>query len=285
MTPAAFVEPARGGAIAATVAGTGIGLRGPHLAQILRQRPPVPWFEVLADNYLAPGFARRAGLDRVRADYPLTLHCVGMDLGGADPLDSAYLRALRDLIQVLQPAWVSDHLCFTRLDGLHYHDLLPLPFTEAALRRTVARVQRVQDYLGQAIAVENVSSYLRYRGSTLEEGEFLAQLCVSAGCGLLVDINNAYVTAANVGGDPETFLSCLPSEAVWEVHLGGHDRQGSLLVDTHDHRVSEAVWSLYERFVRRMPHVPTLIEWDNELPNFEVLQQEAARATRIAASV
>lgn len=268
----------RGGRQAAPVGGCGVGLRDQHLPQVLEHSPPVPWFELLADNYLAPGYAERIGLLGLRERYPFTLHCVGMDLGGVDDLDYEYLKAVRRLMDLLQPAWVSDHLCFTRIDGCHYHDLLPLPYTEDALQRVVERVARVQDFLGRAIAVENVSSYVRYRDSAMDEGAFLAALSARSGCGLLVDVNNAFVSGSNHGTDAETFLAALPSESVWEVHLGGYETTDTLLIDAHNNRVSEPVWALYRSFLERVPGPPTLIEWDNNIPAFEVLQQEAAHA-------
>lgn len=254
------------------------------MAQVLRDRPPIPWFELLADNYLALGYARRVGMEKVREAYPMTLHCVGMDLGGSDELDFVYLGGVRTLMRVLEPAWVSDHLCFTRLDGRHYHDLLPLPYTEEALLQVSERVLRVQDFLGCRIAVENVSSYVHYRASTIDEAQFLSELSARTECGLLVDVNNAFVSAANHGSDAETFLWQLPSENVWEVHLGGYAEHGELLVDAHNRAVSAPVWRLYEQFMTRVPDAPTLIEWDNNIPELSVLQTEAARAQVISAA-
>lgn len=269
---------------AAPVSGAGIGLRDPHLPQMLRDPPAVAWLELLADNYLAPGYARRIGIHQLRSRYPMTLHCVGMDLGGTDPPDLQYLGRVRCLQREVEPAWVSDHLCFSRLNGRCYHDLLPLPYTEEALAAVIERVLRIQDFLGHAIAVENVSSYVRYSASTMGEDEFLAALALRTGCGLLVDVNNAYVSAVNHGTDAETFLAGLPSESIWEVHLGGYEAVGDLLIDAHNHAVSASVWRLYEGFAARVPEVPVLIEWDNDLPSLSALLSEAAKAEVVLAS-
>jgi uncharacterized protein (UPF0276 family) len=264
--------------------GTGLGLRSAHIARVLSERPPIPWFEVLADNHTAPGGLVPRQLAAVRADYPITLHCVGMSLGGTDPLDYKYLRTLKGLMLNYEPSQVSDHLCFSSHASHHYHDLLPLPYTEEALRHVSERVQRVQDYLGMRLLVENVSSYLSYRHSTLSEPEFLAALTEMADCDLLFDVNNAYVNEVNHGAPARDFLQCLPPGRVREIHLAGYEDKGDYLIDAHNNRVSEAVWMLFSDVIRQLPHVPVLIEWDNDLPALEILLDEAARAERIRLS-
>lgn len=265
------------------IRGTGLGLRAPHLAQILTERPVVPWFEVLADNFTAGGLLARQ-LAAVRADYPITLHCVGMSIGACDALDFAYLRRLKRLIRDYEPAWVSDHVCFSSLGGRHYHDLLPLPYTEEALRHLSERIERIQDYLGQRILVENVSSYLRYRHSTLEEPVFIAALAERADCELLLDLNNVYVNQVNHGLDAQLYLQHLPRARIREIHLAGYEDRGDYLIDAHNHQVSAPVWALYKQWIQALPGTPTLIEWDHDIPAFEVLLQQAACANALASA-
>lgn len=265
------------------LAGTGLGLRSAHIDRILSERPPVPWFELLADNHTAPGGLIPRQLAAVRADYPISLHCVGMSLGGTDPLDMAYLRTIKRLIQSYEPAQVSDHLCFSSHLSHQYHDLLPLPYTEEALLHVADRIRRVQDFLGVRLLVENVSSYLTYGHSTLGEAEFLAALTDSADCDLLFDVNNAYVNEFNHGAPAGDFLRQLPLERIREIHLAGYEDKGDYLIDAHNNRVSDPVWALYADVVQRLPDVPVLIEWDNDLPALEILLDEADRAERIRA--
>ena len=268
----------------AVLAGTGLGLRSAHIARVLSERPPVPWFEILADNHTAPGGLIPRQLAAVRADYPITLHCVGMSLGGTEPLDIAYLRTIKRLIQTYEPVQVSDHLCFSSHASHQYHDLLPLPYTEEALLHVADRIQRVQDFLGVRVLVENVSSYLTYRHSTLGEAEFLAALSDTADCDLLFDVNNAYVNEINHGAPAGDFLQQLPLGRIREIHLAGYEDKGDYLIDAHNNRVSDPVWALYADVTQQLPDVPVLIEWDNDLPALEILLDEAARAERIRAS-
>jgi uncharacterized protein (UPF0276 family) len=267
----------------AVLAGTGLGLRNAHIDRVLSERPPVPWFEILADNHTAPGGLIPRQLAAVRADYPITLHCVGMSLGGTDPLDLAYLRAIKRLIQTYEPVQVSDHLCFSSHANYQYHDLLPLPYTEEVLLHVADRIQRVQDFLGVRLLVENVSSYLTYRHSTLGEAEFLAALAETADCDLLFDVNNAYVNQINHGAPAGDFLQQLPLARIREIHLAGYEDKGDYLVDAHNNRVSDPVWALFADVVQQLPDVPVLIEWDNDLPALEILLDEAACAERIRA--
>ena len=256
----------------------GIGLRAPHVGQVLAARPPVPWFEVHSENYFADGGSALAALDRIRADYPLSLHGVGLSLGSTDPLDVLHLAKLKRLADRVEPALVSEHLCWSSVNGRHYNDLLPLPCTKEALDHVCARVSSVQDFLAREILVENVSSYLEYPESTIPEYDFVVAIAASTGCRLLVDVNNIYVNARNHGIDADAYLAAIPPAMVAEIHLAGFDSSGPCLIDTHGAPVAPEVWALYERALRHFGRVPTLIEWDTDIPEFSVLQREAATA-------
>jgi uncharacterized protein (UPF0276 family) len=242
----------------------------------------VPWFELLADNHLATGGQVPAQVEALRANYPIALHCVAMNLAGTDPLDLDYLGRIRGLRDRCEAVWVSDHLCFTAVDGRSYHDLLPIPYTDEALRQVAGRVMQVQDLLGERLLVENVSSYLRFSESAISEAQFLDALVRQTDCLLLLDVNNLYVNHVNHGDELDGYLDALPRDQVREIHLGGFEPRDGYLLDAHNHPVSEPVWMLYERVAGLLPGVPSLIEWDNDIPDFTVLQAEAARAARIA---
>jgi uncharacterized protein (UPF0276 family) len=259
----------------------GIGLRTPHLRQVLAERPAVAWFEVHSENYFAEGGPALAALDRIRGEYPLSLHGVGMSLGSTDPLDRAHLTKLQRLVARTEPLLVSEHLCWSSVGGRHLNDLLPLPYTDEALAHVCARVAEVQDVLGRELLVENVSSYLGFPDATIPEWEFVAAVATRTGCRLLLDINNVHVNAVNHGFDPDRYLAAIPAAAVAEFHLAGFDAAGPCLVDTHGARVATEVWALYRRAVTRFGPRPTLIEWDVDLPAFAVLQDEAAKAQSI----
>jgi uncharacterized protein (UPF0276 family) len=260
----------------------GIGLRAQHHADVLAQTPRVGWFEAHSENYFADGGAQLHFLAKVRERYPLSLHGVGLSLGGTDPLDREHLRRLRRLVRDFEPALVSEHASWSAYAGIHYNDLLPLPYTEESLRNLVNRVRDVQDFLGRRILVENVSSYLEYRCSELKEWEFLAALADESGCGLLLDVNNVYVAARNHGFDAHRYLELLPRRTVGEIHLAGHARVlragRELLIDDHGGPVADAVWELYAAAIARFGHVPTLVEWDTSLPPLATLVAEAHRA-------
>lgn len=264
----------------------GIGLRAEHHAAVLEQRPDVGWLEVHSENHFSPAGAAHSALDAIRAYYPLSLHGVGLSLGGTDPLDRDHLAQLRLAIERYQPVLVSEHLCWGMAGERHTNDLLPLPYTREALRHLVSRVSQAEEALGRPILIENVSSYVTFRDSQMTEWEFLAALAREAGCGILLDINNIYVSSRNHGFDALQYLSALPPDSVREIHLAGHSTRmldgHALLVDTHDARVCEDVWSLYAAAVARFGRVPTLIEWDVDLPALEVLVDEAHHADRIA---
>jgi len=256
----------------------GIGLRAPHVGHVLAQRPAVPWFEVHSENFFADGGPALAALDRIRADYPLSLHGVGLSLGSTDPLDLGHLARLKRLADRVLPARVSEHLCWSSVNGRHFNDLLPLPYTQEALDHVCARVDQVQDFLGRQILVENVSSYLTFPEATIPEHEFVVAVASRTGCGLLVDVNNIYVNARNHGIDADGYLAAIPPAMVAEIHLAGFDASGPCLIDTHGAPVAPDVWALYERALRRFGRVPTLIEWDTDIPEFVVLQREASTA-------
>lgn len=259
------------------VSGVGIGLRDPHFQQLMDQDHGVPWLELLADNFLARGGLSPLQLDRIAERYPVTMHCVGMNLGGTDPLDLNYLEAIGAVASRARPAWISDHLCFTARHGRHYHDLLPLPYDDEAVRHVARRIRQVQDFLGRRLVVENVSAYVRAT-APLSEAQFVAAVCDEADCELLLDINNLYVNQVNLGFDALRALEALPLARVREIHLAGYEDKGHFLIDAHNHRVSEPVWQIYRQVAQRLPDVPVCIEWDNDIPALGVLLAEARRA-------
>jgi uncharacterized protein (UPF0276 family) len=262
----------------------GIGLRAPHLRHVQAERPAVAWFEVHSENYFADGGPALAALDRIRADYPLSLHGVGMSLGSTDPLARAHIAKLARLIARVDPALVSEHLCWSGVEGRHFNDLLPLPYTDEALSHVCSRVAEVQDCLGRQIAVENVSSYFAFAEATIPEWEFVAAVARRTGCRLLLDVNNIYVNAVNHGFSADAYLMAIPPDAVAEIHLAGFDASGPCLIDTHGTRVAPDVWALYRRAIARFGPRPTLLEWDLDLPAFAVLEEEAASAQAILAA-
>jgi len=263
----------------------GIGLRAAHIAQILRERPPIPWLEVHSENLFAAGGAIHAAMERIRAHYPLSLHGVGLSLGSADALDGRHLNRLRELVDRYQPALVSEHLCWGAVDGRHSNDLLPLPFTEEAAALLVTRIGQVQDTLRRELVVENISAYLRFDEADYDEWEFIATVVKRSGCGLLCDINNIYVNSINHGFDPQRYIQALPRRALREFHLAGFSRRGDtsppLLIDTHSRPVDEAVWALYAKALALIGPAPTLIEWDRDIPALDTLLAEAARANEL----
>jgi uncharacterized protein len=261
--------------------GFGVGLRRPHYAHILEQHPAMDWFEVISENFMVAGGRPLEVLAAVRDRHPIVLHGVSLSIGTTDPLNPKYLADLRALAWRCEPAWISDHLCWTGVAGHNLHDLLPLPYTEEAVRHVSRRIREVQDFLERSILVENVSSYLTFRDSTLSESEFLRAVSEEADCGILLDINNVFVNAFNHRFSAEQYLDAIPVERVVQFHLAGHSDHGTHLLDTHDHPVREEVWALYQRAVRRFGAVSTLIEWDDNIPPFSELAETAERARRI----
>ena len=252
----------------------GLGLRTDHYHDLLANPGCVDWLEALSDNYLVPGGRPLHFLDQLRAEYPMALHGVALSIGGADPLDTAYLRDLKALVQRVEPMWVSDHLCWTGVDGINLHDLLPLPYTEETIRHVADRITRVQDALGQQILIENVSSYLSYAIDEMTEWECLTQIAARADCLLLLDVNNVYVSSVNHGFDPLDYLNAIPPERVRQMHLAGHADRGGYLIDTHDAPVPPAVWALFRHAARRFPGVATMIERDDNIPDLATLLAE-----------
>ncbi len=262
--------------------GFGLGLRPPHYASILESQPAVDWFEIVTEDFLVPGGRPHDYLERIRACYPMVMHGVSLSIGSTDPLDEEYLRQVRGLVDRIQPEWISDHICWTGVDGYRLHDLMPLPHTEEALRHVVDRVRTVQDLLGRQILLENVSSYVSYRDSTMTEWDFLAAVAAEADCQILLDVNNLYVNSVNHGFDPVRFVDGVPASRVRQIHLAGHRDCGSHLIDTHDAAIIDPVWRLYERAWRRLGPVATMIERDDEIPPLGELVAELDRARAIA---
>jgi uncharacterized protein (UPF0276 family) len=262
----------------------GVGLRAPHYQALAERRPPLGFLEAHSENFFASGGPALAWLERFRADYPLSLHGVGLSLGSADPLDAEHLRKLERLVKRFEPALVSEHLCWSSFGGRHANDLLPLPFTREALDHVVARIDAVQERLARRILVENVSSYFAFDASTLPEWEFVAEVAKRSGCGLLLDVSNIHVNATNHGFDPFAYLDAIDPASVGEFHLGGFEAADGCLIDTHGARVADAVWSLYAAAVERIGARPTLVEWDCDLPALDVLLGEAAAARSVLAA-
>jgi uncharacterized protein (UPF0276 family) len=264
--------------------GCGIGLRKEHHDRVLAERPDVPFFEVISENFMVEGGRPAHVLERVRSDYPVALHGVSMNLGSADALDAAYLARLKVLADRVEPAVVSDHLCWTALAGQSSHDLLPLPFTGEVVRHVAAKIRRAQDVLGRRLLVENVSSYVSFRTSEMSEAEFLAAVVREADCHLLLDVNNLWVNGKNQGFDAFEALRVIPKGRVRQFHLAGHDDLGDVAIDTHDRPVRDEVWALYRQAVRRFGPQPTLLEWDANVPALEVLLEEARLASVVQRS-
>lgn len=265
--------------------GFGLGLRTDHYQSVLDERPPVDWFEILSENYMVGGGKPLHFLDRIRADYPMVMHGVSLSVGSTDPLNRGYLHDLKALIARVEPRWVSDHLCWTGVDGRNLHDLLPLPYTDEAVQHVAERVMQVQDYLGRRILLENVSSYLSYQASQMAEWEFLGAVAEAADCLILLDINNIYVSSHNHGFDPMVYLNAIEPQRVMQFHLAGHTWHDSIIVDTHDQPVIDPVWELYAAAVRRFGAVSTMIERDDNIPPLAELLAELDQARRIAAPI
>jgi uncharacterized protein len=264
--------------------GFGLGLRTEHYEAILETRPAVDWFEVLSENYLVPGGKPLYYLDRIRAEYPVVMHGVSLSIGG-DRINREYLKKLKELANRVDPKWISDHLCWTGIDGTNLHDLMPLPYTEEAVAHVVSHVNEVQEFLGRRVLLENVSSYVTYNQSAMTEWEFLRAIAERADCYILLDVNNIYVSSFNHAFDPESYLRGVPVDRVHQFHLAGHRNCGNYIVDTHDETVIDPVWDLYAHAVRRFGDVSTMIERDDHIPPLPELLDELNRARRIAAEV
>ena len=254
--------------------GFGLGLRPDHYEAILSERPPVDFFEALTENYLVPGGKALHFLDRIRADYPLVLHGVSLSIGSTQPLDRNYLQSLKALMRRVEPEWVSDHLCWTGTADINLHDLMPMPYTEEALQHLAPRICEVQDILGARVLLENVSSYVSYKTSEMSEWAFLAELSERSDCLLLLDVNNVYVNSVNHDFDADEFIRGVPKERVAQIHLAGHEHQGTFIIDTHDAPIADPVWELYRRICKRLGAVSTMIERDANIPPLQELLEE-----------
>ena len=262
--------------------GFGLGLRTDHFEYILQHQPDIDWFEVLSENYLVAGGKPRYYLEAIAEQYPVVMHGVSMSIGSTDPIDMDYLKALKKLSNDIQPKWISDHICWTSIHGVNSHDLLPLPYTEETVNHVAERVRIVQDFLGRRILLENVSSYLSYQDSTMDEWDFLSQVAEAADCLILLDINNIYVSARNHHFNPLDYLKKIDPRRVQQFHLAGHSDFGDYVIDTHDHDVPPSVWTLYQAALERFGAVSTMIERDANIPEFPALYNELLEAKHIA---
>lgn len=262
--------------------GYGLGLRREHYDAVLAERPDVDWFEIISENYMVPGGKPIDYLTRIREHYPMVMHGVSMSIGSIEPLDFDYLNQLKTLIERVQPEWFSDHLCWTGVDGVNLHDLMPLPYTEEAVQHVADRVSRVQDYMGRQMLLENVSSYVSYKDSCMSEWEFLRAVAERADCLILLDINNIYVSAYNHNFNAFDYLKAMPAERVYQFHLAGHTHENNLIIDTHDHPIADPVFELYDAAVRQFGRVSTMIERDDHIPPLAELLAELEQVRCIA---
>ena len=262
--------------------GFGLGLRTEHYHAILESKPKVDWFEALSENYMIPGGKPLKFLDRIREHYPVAMHGVSLSIGSTTPFDSEYLRDLKKLADRIEPAWISDHLCWTGVHGQNIHDLLPLPYTEETVKHVAERVKIVQDYLGRQILLENVSSYASYVDSSMTEWEFISQISEQADCLLLLDVNNIYVSSFNHQFDAKAFIDGVPKNRIQQIHLAGHQNNGDYIIDTHDAPVIDPVWDLYSYAIAQFGQVSTMIERDDHIPELEVLVEELQIARNLS---
>lgn len=262
--------------------GFGIGLRPDHYAEIDANPPDIDWLEIISEDFLVEGGRPLYYLDRIREHFPMAMHGVSMSIGGSDPLDMNYLKRLRNLMHRVEPLWVSDHLCWTGVDDINLHDLMPMPYIEEAIDHVVERVKRVQDFLGQRILLENVSCYLNYNASTMPEWEFISTIAERADCLILLDVNNIYVNAFNHGFNAQDYLNGIPIDRVQQFHLAGHKNYSRYIIDTHDENIIPQVWELYKSAVDRFGDVATLIERDDNIPPLSELIRECHRAKELA---
>ena len=261
--------------------GIGLGLRTVHFSHVLGQQPEIDWFEALPENHMDSGGRPAFVLDQVAERYPVVLHGVSMSIGGTDPIDFEYLARLKKLARRVNARWISDHLCWTGVLGKNTHDLLPVPTNERALAHVAERVRIVSDYLERPLVLENPSTYVAFKESTMTEWDFLAQLTEQTGCYLLLDVNNVYVSAFNHGFDPKTYIDNIPVGRVVQIHLAGHTRYDTYIIDTHTGHVIDEVWSLYDYTIRRFGEISTMVEWDQDIPDFDTVHAEALKASRV----
>ena len=265
--------------------GFGLGLRTDHYQYIIDNKPPVDWFEIISENYMVPGGKPLAHLDKIRQDYPIVMHGVSMSIGSADALNLEYLRKLKQLMNRVEPQWISDHLCWTAVDHINSHDLLPLPYNKSTIAHIVERIKQVQDILGRQMLIENLSSYVTYNNSEMPEWQFVNEIAKQADCFILLDINNIFVSANNHHFEAKEYVNGIDNDRVMQFHLAGHSYNGEMIIDTHDHDVCDPVWDLYEYALGRFGAVSTMIERDDNIPPFAELRQELAIAEKIARKV
>lgn len=265
--------------------GFGLGLRATHYEDILAGQTTAEWFEAIGENYIGIGGAAYGAplrrLEQVRQKFPVVIHCVGMSLGSHDELNLEYFQRLKELIQTIDPVWVSDHLCWTGIHGRTTHDLLPLPYTQEAVKHMVSRIQQAQDLLGRRILIENVSSYIQYKASEMSEADFLCEVVNQADCGLLLDVNNIFVSSWNHSFDPLTYLQKIPWTRVAQIHLAGPTQDGNLMIDTHSTPVRDETWPIYRNAVKNAPWASSMIEWDADIPELKIVEQELDIARKI----
>jgi len=265
--------------------GFGLGLRTEHYQDVINDKPDVDWFEIISENYMVPGGKPLYHLDKIRNDYPMVMHGVSLSIGSTDPLNQDYLKQLKQLIDRVQPMWLSDHLCWTQVDHTNTHDLLPLPYNEETISHIVSRVSEVQEFLGRQILLENLSSYITYNNSEMTEWEFLNEIANRSDCLILLDINNIFVSAHNHNFNAIEYINGVDIDRVMQFHLAGHSYHGDIIIDTHDHDVCDPVWDLYADALKRFGAVSTMIERDDDIPAFKQLRAELAVAEKIAAKV
>jgi len=263
--------------------GIGIGLRAPHYDHILSRNPVVDWFEIISENFMIDGGRPLHILDQILEQYKVVQHGVSMYFGSADKPDREHLRRLKQLVKRTNTPWLSDHLCWGSVDGRYTHDLLPMPYTFEAAKLTAQKIREVRDFLEVPIAVENVSSYAEYHVSEMSEWEFLNEVVERADCGILLDVNNIYVSSRNHNFDPLTYINSVPADRVAQIHIAGHSKFQKYILDTHDHPVIDPVWKLYDRAIQRTGHTATLLEWDDSIPSFQEVHREALKANRFLA--
>lgn len=264
--------------------GFGLGFRPTHFSDIIEHKPDVDWFEVISENYMDTGGPQRRILDQLKERYPLVMHGVSLSIGTVDPINSEYLDKLKKLADDVKPKWISDHLCWTGIAHKNTHDLLPVPYTEEALKHIIERIKQVQDYLGRQIVLENPSTYLEFTASSMSEWEFIARMVDGSGCGLLLDVNNIYVSCYNHRWDPKTYIDAMPLGSVAQIHLAGHSNMGTHIIDTHDDHVVDEVWTLYSYVINKAGPISTMIEWDDKIPEFPVVMEELNKARHWAQS-
>ncbi|KTD42479.1 DUF692 domain-containing protein [Legionella quateirensis] len=265
--------------------GFGLGLRPNYYEEIVSRKPDLDWFEILSENYLVPGGKPLYYLDKIRQDYSIVMHGVSLSLGSSDALDMDYMHELKNLANRIEPVWISDHLCWTGVDSLNVHDLLPVPYTNEAINHIVSRIQQIQEFLGRPLLIENVSSYLTFKQSEMTEWAFLSEIVKKSGCYILLDVNNIYVSSVNHQFNPLDYIHSVPADRVAQIHLAGHSNHGDYIIDTHDAPVIQPVWDLYADTIQRLGPVSTMIERDDNMPPFDELLHELNHARLIVEQV